>query len=69
MKIKQNVLFELHQNLKAKAALVASTGKSYDTILRWVRENKPNGGLTTATAVAVISKELKINKNEILTKN
>lgn len=62
-KIHNHILIKIRKNQELKLALAAKLGKSYETIVRWLRENNPM--LTTIDSIELISHHLKIDREEI----
>jgi transcriptional regulator with XRE-family HTH domain len=62
-KIHAHILTRIRKNQELKLALASKLGKSYETIVRWLRENNPM--LTTVDSIELISHFLKIEKEEI----
>lgn len=65
-KITKPILKQVKNNKSIVARLVAETGKSYPTVMRWIRLN--SDALTNATPLKVICEELKLNPEEVLSK-
>jgi lipopolysaccharide export system protein LptA len=66
MKLTQKAIIALKGNKRAKARLQLNMDKSDYTVNRWISENDENGPLTTATALRIVSEELKLTTDEIL---
>lgn len=66
MKLKSTVLASVKKSKRLRTRLALGLDKHFATINRYVSENESNGDLTTATALKIISEELKLTQDEIL---
>lgn len=67
MKVKENILELVKASNKVKARLAYELDVSGQSVFRWIQANEPDGELTRQKAVNVISVELGIPADEILT--
>lgn len=63
--IKKTIIKKIQKSTRTKAALSYAFNKGIRSIDRWLIRNEPV--LTTSTALNIISRELNIEKSEILT--
>ena len=68
MKLTEKAIEAIKECNKCKVKLAYELDKSETTIWRMLNENKPNGTLTTVTALGIIEDETGIKKKELLTK-
>lgn len=66
MRLTKTAKEAIKRNTRAKNRLALAFDKSGFTIERWIDENEENGNLTKATAINIISEELKLEDSEIL---
>lgn len=66
MKLTKKAQKVVDKNKALKALLCAEFDSNYDTMQRWVRENKEDSKLTTVKAVTIIEKETGLKQDEIL---
>lgn len=62
-KIHNHILIKIRKNQELKLALAQKLGRSYETIVRWLRDN--NTMLTTIDSIELISFHLGIDKEQI----
>jgi hypothetical protein len=65
MRLTKKAIAQLKQNKMAIAHLCTAMGKGISTVELWLANNKVDGPLTTATAIAVVEKYVSV---EILEK-
>ena len=66
MIIKNEIIEIMRKNSRVKVRLAYELKVSYPSVRRWITENKPNGSLTTAKAIEIISDELQVANHSIL---
>lgn len=66
MKLANKAKKLLNENNAAKARLCAAFDASYDTVQRWIRKNDNDSKLTTLKAVRIISEEIRMPEDQIL---
>jgi hypothetical protein len=57
----------IDNSLNARNRLAYEMKKHIDTVQRWINDNKPDGPLTTSTALQIIESETGLKETEILT--
>lgn len=67
MKISKKALTKINQGTRCVSRLAYIMNRHFATIERWIKENEPNGQLTTETCLKVIEQETGLNRDEILT--
>lgn len=67
MKLKPIVINKISESKTCRNKLALEMCVHSNTIDRWLESNAENGKLTTAMAVSIISKEIKMDKSKLLT--
>lgn len=65
MKLTDKAIEIIKNNPTLQAKIVEATGKNWQTVLRWAKEN--HEFLTTAAVLAVLKKETGLTDKQILT--
>ena len=67
MKISEKAIDKINTGTRCISRLAYIMNRHSTTIERWLKDNEPNGLLTTETCLKVIEQETGLSRNEILT--
>ena len=67
MKLTKKAIKKILEN-DTRAFLCTKLDVSYHTLQRWIRDNEPDGKLTTVSALEIIKKQTGLTQEEILQK-
>lgn len=66
MQITKKAIKLIDDSSGLKVKLCVAFDATYDTMQRWVRENKKDGKLTTIKAITIIEESIGLTQTEIL---
>jgi len=69
MNLTNQVIEILRENMALRNRIAIELDCSEQTIRRWLNENEPDGDLTKASALKIISEETGLTNEEILTES